>query len=152
VRNFFLSVMNVCLTSDMSIAKNIRRFREAAKLTQDELGERLGWTGAAISNYEREVQTPAAGNLSRIAEALGVTVSDLVGDRKDDPRVAQQAAELDELRARIEKTKGIPDDMLTMLRARAGTMHPVDWERLYDVIAAVLGVTDRELTRAPEDE
>jgi transcriptional regulator with XRE-family HTH domain len=41
------------VTADQIVARNIRYFRKAAGLTQEELGELTGWTAANISAAER---------------------------------------------------------------------------------------------------
>jgi len=40
--------------SNVKIAQNLRRLRQSKGLTQEELAERLGITGQAVSKWERE--------------------------------------------------------------------------------------------------
>jgi transcriptional regulator with XRE-family HTH domain len=64
------------------IGPNIKRWREAAGITQLDLAHKLGFTGsdagAYISRVESGLQEPRVSTLSRIANALGVTLDDLL--------------------------------------------------------------------------
>ena len=57
----------------------IKEYRLLRKLTQRELAERAGVTRATICNIENGTQRDVkAGNLKRIAEALGVEMTELI--------------------------------------------------------------------------
>lgn len=56
----------------------IKREREAAGLTQEQLGEKIGVTGVTIMRYEKNQREPRLEQLRKIAVALDVTVSDFV--------------------------------------------------------------------------
>jgi transcriptional regulator with XRE-family HTH domain len=65
------------LNLNQVIALNMARWRKAAGLKQDELGERLGWTNTTVSAAERSqdgkrVRQFTAAEVARAAEALGV--------------------------------------------------------------------------------
>ena len=66
----------------MSIGKNIRRLREAKKLTQEKLAEKLGVTFQAVSSWERDEYMPETANLRKLAEVFDVSVSAIVEDKK----------------------------------------------------------------------
>jgi len=66
----------------MSIGTNIRRLREAKKLTQENLAEKLGVTFQAVSSWERDEYLPETANLRKLAEVLDVSVSAILEDRK----------------------------------------------------------------------
>lgn len=63
---------------DQVVAFNVRRWRTAAGLTQEELGARIGWTGANVSSAERSADPGRdrrrfdAALLVSLATALGV--------------------------------------------------------------------------------
>jgi transcriptional regulator with XRE-family HTH domain len=63
---------------DQVVAFNLRRWRTAAGLTQEELGERIGWSGANVSSAERSADPGRdkrrfdAALLVALASALGV--------------------------------------------------------------------------------
>lgn len=68
--------------STKKLGNNIRKAREAAKMTQLELAHALKWegpdAGAQISKYEAGDTEPRFSTLSRIAKALGCTVESLL--------------------------------------------------------------------------
>ena len=68
----------------MLIGQNIRRFREEANLSLSELAERAGVSKGYLSALENEDaetrRRPSGQSLYKIAEALGVTVADLLGE------------------------------------------------------------------------
>lgn len=67
---------NIPAVSEMQIAfgKRVRLAREAAELTQDELGAKIGMDGKSVSNWERGLQFSYAPDLYRLARALDVTM------------------------------------------------------------------------------
>jgi transcriptional regulator with XRE-family HTH domain len=55
----------------------ISQIRESLGVTQEQLGEAVGLSGACISRIETGLQSKTFDRLARIAEALGVTVPEL---------------------------------------------------------------------------
>lgn len=62
------------------IGNNIRLLRRERKITQGDLARATGIVLQQISKYERGATAPGSKNLSKIAKALGVSVSELTGD------------------------------------------------------------------------
>ncbi len=60
------------------VGGNVRRAREAAKLTQEQLAERSGFSQQYISDLERGRRNPTIVSLYELATALGVDHVDLV--------------------------------------------------------------------------
>jgi len=62
----------------------IKHYREAANLTQQELADRLGWPQPRIAELERRDSLAPIeyGRLADLADALETTVAELVGDLK----------------------------------------------------------------------
>lgn len=60
------------------IGDNIRMARLRQRLSQRELGKRLGVSHAAISDIERAETTPDLDTLAVIADALGVPLHEIV--------------------------------------------------------------------------
>ncbi len=58
----------------------IKAARQAARLTRREVAEVLGVSVAAVERWELRSGQPRAGNLSRLAAVLGVTVDSLFRD------------------------------------------------------------------------
>jgi transcriptional regulator with XRE-family HTH domain len=70
------------ITVNQAVAWNLAWLRRAAGLTQEQLGERIGWTGAQVSEAERSwkglrVREFDAQALAAIAAGLGVPLSAL---------------------------------------------------------------------------
>jgi len=63
----------------MLIAKNLRKLRLDKGLTQEELAERLGVTGQAVSKWEREECYPDITLLPGLANCFDVSVDELIG-------------------------------------------------------------------------
>ena len=57
----------------------LKRARARRKLTQVELAKRVGVDEMTISRIERDVRRPSMALLQRLAKALGVPVSELLG-------------------------------------------------------------------------
>lgn len=69
---------------DLKLGERIKAARSERRMTQDELGERLGRTKGAISQWETNVTAPGADIVESLADALGVTLKWLLGRDKDD--------------------------------------------------------------------
>jgi len=63
----------------MMIAKNLRQLRIAKSITQEELAERIGVTGQAVSKWERDECYPDITLLPGLANFFGITVDKLIG-------------------------------------------------------------------------
>lgn len=62
----------------MYLSRNIRYLRKKKGINQSELSRRVGKTHSAISSYEQGKAEPTAGVLMKIAEALEVSLDDLL--------------------------------------------------------------------------
>jgi transcriptional regulator with XRE-family HTH domain len=67
------------ILADDTIGQRIRRARRRKGWTQAELGLRSGLRESVICKYELGYHIPNPENLSRIADALGVSVDYLLG-------------------------------------------------------------------------
>jgi transcriptional regulator with XRE-family HTH domain len=77
------------VTVNQVAAWNIARFRRAASLTQEQLGARIGWSGASVSEAERSwdgkrTREFDAQSLTVLALALGIPVIGLFLPPEDD--------------------------------------------------------------------
>lgn len=61
-------------------AANLRRARDDAGLSQEDLSDRSGLHATEISRLERGVREPRLGTIVRIARGLGVSPADLMAD------------------------------------------------------------------------
>lgn len=62
-----------------AFAGNLKRLRNKARLSQEELALRAGLDRTYISGCERGVRNPSLLSVEKIAEALNVTATDLLG-------------------------------------------------------------------------
>ncbi len=69
----------------MSIGENIKKIRKSKGLTQKELGELLGKTQQFIAKLEKDMHSPNFATLHKVANALDVYISDLIGGGVDLP-------------------------------------------------------------------
>lgn len=61
-----------------NICNNIKNFRKAKGLTQDQLGKLVGTTGTAIMRYEKGKRKLDYDKMAKIAEALDISVEQLI--------------------------------------------------------------------------
>ena len=60
-------------------SENMKKTREAMKMTQKELAEKVGLTSTTISAYEKKIKYPSLDNAVLIANSLGVSLDSLCG-------------------------------------------------------------------------
>jgi transcriptional regulator with XRE-family HTH domain len=68
------------------LGRSIARERQARKMTQEQLAERLSVEQETISRFERGVVVPPLQRLLQIAEVFGISVQDLLGRSGSSPR------------------------------------------------------------------
>ena len=59
------------------IAKNIKKYRKLNHMTQKELGQKVGVSVAAVSNWETGSNSIDVDSLFKVCEALGVSISEI---------------------------------------------------------------------------
>lgn len=64
---------------ELKTADNIRFFRKANNLTQEELSKQLGGSKNLVSNYENGISTPDIFTLVKLADIFDITLDELVG-------------------------------------------------------------------------
>lgn len=69
----------------LEFGAKMRRLRVAAGLSQEQLGLRCGMHLSAISRLERGLRDPQLTTIVRLAGALDVTPSELIGDVRAEP-------------------------------------------------------------------
>lgn len=67
------------MESIYEIGKSIKNARKNAKFTQIDLAKKIGVTHSAISFWENDVNIPNVKDCWKIADALGITIDELVG-------------------------------------------------------------------------
>lgn len=66
----------------LTIGKNICEYRKVANLSQVEFAEKLNYSDKAVSKWERGESLPDIVVLKQIADLFGLTVNDLIGQKK----------------------------------------------------------------------
>ena len=64
----------------MSIGEQVRKYREAQHLTQEQLAERVDVHPNTIRRWELSERTPNSAKLNDLSQALGVSVVDLMSE------------------------------------------------------------------------
>ncbi len=64
----------------MTLGQHITKPRKQLKLSQNELGKKVGTSGDIVGKYERNEMKPSIETARRLANALNVTLDYLVGD------------------------------------------------------------------------
>ena len=123
---------------DRIVGQRLRWRRRELKLTQEQLGEKLGLTFQQVQKYEKGVNLISAGRLFEIAQVLGITItyfyegvdellesSPVVSVHEDDhpptlPVIDTEAMELVTAFQKIED-KSLRRSLLETIRAAAAT-------------------------------
>ena len=77
--NFEYGIVGLIGGDGLTIGENIKKYRKAKGFTQKELAESVGVAAITIQQYERNVREPKMDTVVRIAQALGISVTDLYG-------------------------------------------------------------------------
>ncbi|MBQ7544881.1 MAG: helix-turn-helix transcriptional regulator [Synergistaceae bacterium] len=77
----------------MSIGEQVRRYREAQHLTQEQLAEKVDVHPNTIRRWELSERTPNSAKLNDLSQALGVSVVDLMSE-DDAPSIASDTEAL----------------------------------------------------------
>jgi transcriptional regulator with XRE-family HTH domain len=89
------------------VGQNIRYFRHAKNLTQVELASKVGVAPPYISQIESGIRLPSLKVARRIAEALGLDVTVLLGSAARDPGKLAPAEKVEMLRVLLDDAEGI---------------------------------------------
>ena len=109
----------------MSIGKSISRYRKLRDLTQAELAAKINVHQTQITHWETERSKPRKEYLTKLSEALGVTMDDLVDgdsstlslDNIDDPELRSLLLQVTKLSVRQrDALKIVLEDMIKLSR------------------------------------
>lgn len=128
---------------------NIRRYRKALGLTQEQLAEAMNVTVGAVSKWETEQNTPDLPVILQLAELFGVSVDALLGYAVQSAGLRQTVDRLTELRQQRRLDEGCHAAEEALLRYPNN--FDVAWHSavLYSLRAAVQHHTD-DTRRAQE--
>lgn len=83
----------------LKVSESIKRCRDQAGLTQDEVGEKLDIGLEAVSRMERGITVPTITRLAELADIFGCTLEDLIGNAST--RIQDQAEHIAKLLATL---------------------------------------------------
>lgn len=93
-----------------NIGKKIRDIRTAKGMTQKEVADKCGMADSAIRKYESGRQEPKLSTLEKIASALNIGVSDLLGKSEI---IHESAKTVNEAFSVYDKYRGLLDEVLS---------------------------------------
>ncbi len=90
----------------MGLGKRIRLIRKEQNRTQEEIANACGFTKSSLSKIENEVSTPPVSTLVKIANALGVRVSELLEEQSVQTTVFNTAGQYRDKSKWLKTDKG----------------------------------------------
>lgn len=94
------------------IGQNLRTLRENYNMTQKELADTLNVSQTAVALWEKGVREPRLGQLRQIADALGVTLSDLTGEGTSETYFEAERQKIGQKYKKIREELGILQEQL----------------------------------------
>ena len=93
-----------------TFGQRFARLRKQRNLTQEELGERIGVSGQAVSKWENDASMPDISLLVQLSEILGVSLDELLGKEVPTAKIVpeDERKNTDEmvLRIRVDSVEG----------------------------------------------
>ena len=97
-------------TMNETFGQRFTRFRKQRNLTQEELGERIGLSGQAVSKWENDASMPDISLLVQLSEILGVSLDELLGKEVPATKIVpvEERKNTDDmvLRIRVDSVEG----------------------------------------------
>ena len=84
------------------LSENLKHFRKAKGLSQEELAIKLHIVRQTVSKWEKGLSVPDSGMLIRLAEALDTSVTELLGETAGSEPASGESAELKAIAAKLE--------------------------------------------------
>ncbi|GJM72948.1 hypothetical protein HMSSN036_51640 [Paenibacillus macerans] len=103
---------------EIYFAENLKRFREARGMTKEELGNRVGVSGAMVGYWEKKTNEPRMGKVQLIANILDVDLDELLFSEppKYKENIVPNFDRLTELQQRaINAALALPDEELELI-------------------------------------
>lgn len=99
----------------MTTGQLIQQARKSAGLSQKQLGEKLGLSASMIGQWENDLRNPKMETLERIADALGVPLSEICSkDLLKNYEILKRSKE--NSRKKVEETCGVLEQYALALR------------------------------------
>lgn len=130
----------------MSIGENIKKYREDLNISQRKLAKLSGITGQMVSRIENNLNNPSIDTLNKIAVALGVSVNELMEDKKLESDLGTRILECRKKKGltQIQLAQKINKSESTIQKYEANVVRPNI--AIIDLLAKVLGTTSQYLT------
>lgn len=84
------------------LSENLKHFRKAKGLSQEELAIKLHIVRQTVSKWEKGLSVPDSGMLIRLAEELDTSVTELLGETAGSEPSSDESAELKAIAAKLE--------------------------------------------------
>ena len=93
-----------------TFGQRFSRLRKQRGLTQEELGEKFGISGQAVSKWENDASMPDISILPELSDVLGVSLNELLGKEENKTRLvpAEERKDINDLvlRVRVDSADG----------------------------------------------
>ena len=93
-----------------TFGQRFTRLRKQRGLTQEELGEKIGISGQAVSKWENDASMPDVGILVQLSDLLCVSLDELLGREIPSTRIvpAEERKNIDDMifRSRVDSEEG----------------------------------------------
>ena len=93
-----------------TFGQRFSRLRKQRGLTQEELGEKFGISGQAVSKWENDASMPDISILPELSDVLGVSLNELLGKEESKTRLvpAEERKDINDLvlRVRVDSADG----------------------------------------------
>lgn len=116
------------------IYENIKQFRKAKGMTQEELAVKLHVVRQTVSKWEKGLSVPDADVVIQLADLLGVSVHQLLGTSADTDTTAQLSEELARLNEQLAK-KNLREKRIQQANQKQG------WILLSSFLAMLVALT-----------
>ena len=97
-------------TMKETFGERLSRFRKQRGFTQEELGEKFGISGQAVSKWENDASMPDISILPELSDVLGVSLNELLGKEEITTRIVPAEERKDPndlvLRIRVDSVDG----------------------------------------------
>lgn len=138
-----------------TFGQRFTRLRKQRGFTQEELGEKIGISGQAVSKWENDASMPDVGILVQLSDLLSVSLDELLGREIPSTRIvpAEKRKNIDDMifRIRIDSKEGDKVNInLPMKLVKAGLKLGITMPQINDN-KALEGIDFKEIIKLVEE-